>query len=317
MSTSNKYESARAGRMYENVDLIPFSEQLEQRLVPDSNDFIIERHTPGFFHTPYHHHTSVEINFLQKCEMSYSFSGSETNLKTERFTIFWGAAPHRVTKVSGQGQITNIYLSLGQFVRWGLPQELVDAILSGSIICAKSESNYDPMWFDRLFEERHKKSVAWRRNHLDEIETRLRRLALEGWTTLLRVPSHALQDEVTSKAMLHVEVMLSYIAENFSIPITVANVSESANLSVAQAGKLFRQVMGVSIKQHLTRARLSHARMLLTETNAKIAAVALDSGFTTLSAFYEAFTKANEQSPAAYRKQSAKSNPFIVQHSKL
>lgn len=317
MANSAVRSNSKNAHPQDEVDLIPFSEQVEQRLVPASNDYMIERHTPGFFHTPYHHHTSVEVNFLQNCEMSYSFSGSETTLVPERITVFWGAAPHRVANVTGKGQITNIYLSLGQFVRWGLPQDLVDAILTGSIICAKSDSTYDRMWFDRLIEERDQKSIAWRRTHLDEIELRLRRLALEGWDTLLKVPGHALQDEITSQAMLHVEAMLRHIADNFSIPITVANIAEAANLSVARAGKLFRQVMGVSIKQHLTRARLSHARMLLTETNAKVAAIALDSGFPTLSAFYEAFTKANGQTPAEYRKNAKKSNPFIAEHSRL
>jgi AraC-like DNA-binding protein len=317
MANSSARPDAKQSLLQDDVDLIPFSEQVEQRLVPASNDYMIERHEPGFFHTPYHHHTSVEVNFLQNCEMSYSFSGSETTLKPERITVFWGAAPHRVAGVNGKGQITNIYLSLGQFVRWGLPQDFVDAILTGSIICAKSESRYDPMWFDRLFEERGHKSIAWRRTHLDEIELRLRRLALEGWNTLLKVPGHALQDEITSQAMLYVEAMLRHIADNFTIPITVQEIAEAANLSASRGSALFRKVMGVSVKQHLMRARLSHARMLLTETDAKVASIALDSGFPTLSAFYDAFTKANGLTPAEYRKSANRSNPFIAEHSRI
>lgn len=301
----------------DDAELIPFSEQVDKTRVPAANDFMIERHVPGLFDTPYHHHTSVEVNFLQDCEMTYSFSGQEATLRPGRLTVFWGAAPHRVIGVSGQGQITNIYLSLGQFVRWGLPKDMVDAVLGGSIICARSTTAHDPMLLDRLFAERGQKSVAWRRTHLDEIEIRLRRMALEGWDTVLQLSGQTDEAEITSQAMLHVEAMLRYIADNFTIPISVEDIASAAHLSPARAGKLFRQVMGVSIKQQLLRARLSHSRMLLTETNAKVASIALDSGFPTLSAFYDAFAKANGQTPGQYRKAADRGNPFIAEHSRI
>lgn len=299
------------------ADLIPFSEQVDLTLVPAANDFLIERHVPTLFDTPYHHHTSVEVNFLQNCEMTYSFSGSPARLMGDRITVFWGAAPHRVTDVKGVGQITNIYLSLGQFVRWGLPTNLVDAILTGAVVCSTGGEPMDALLFDRLIDEKTQKSGAWRRMHLGEIEARLRRLALEGWSTLLPARAAPLQTEISSQAMMHVEAMLRYIADNFTISINVEDIAGAANLSVARGGHLFRQVMGVSIKKQLMRARLSHARMLLTETNAKVSSIALDSGFASLSAFYEAFAKANDISPAQYRRGAKRASTFVAEHSKL
>ncbi|HSF90697.1 MAG TPA: hypothetical protein VLA51_00685, partial [Paracoccaceae bacterium] len=199
-------------RFTDAVDLIPYSEQVDKTRVPAANDFLIERHTPTLFDTPYHHHTSVEVNFLQNCEMTYSFSGNEAALKADRITVFWGAAPHLVANVNGKGTITNIYLSLGQFVRWGLPAEMVDAILAGAVICSNEVSEFDPMLFQRLFTEREQKTAPWQRTHLAEIEIRLRRLALEGWTTLLAPRDAPVQMELTSQAMMHVEAMLRFIA---------------------------------------------------------------------------------------------------------
>lgn len=299
------------------ADLVPYSEQVDQTRVPAANDFLIERHVPTLFDAPYHHHTSVEVNFLQRCEMTYSFSGSPAQLTGDRITVFWGAAPHRVTNVDGVGLITNIYLSLGQFVRWGLPTELVDAVLSGAVISSKTEDPADRFLFDRLIAERENKSAAWRRVHLSEIEARLRRMALEGWSTLLTARAAPLPVELSAQAMMHVEAMLRFIADHFTIPINVEDIATASNLSATRASHLFRQVMGISIKQQLTRARLSHARMLLTETDAKVASIALDSGFASLSAFYEAFTKANKMSPAQYRTNGMRKNPFIAEHAKL
>lgn len=291
----------------DDIEVVPYCEQVDQLRVPRANDFIIERHRPRLFNAPFHHHTSVEINFLENCDMTYSFSGQAALLRSDRITVFWGAAPHRVSDVAGEGQITNIYLTLGQFVRWGLPKEMADAILAGAIICAKAPMENDRLWLDRLYAERDRKSLPWRRTHLAEIETRLRRLALEGWETVLTGQPPSEQIEFTAQTMLYVEGMLRYIADHFTIPMTVEDISKVANLSPSRAGKLFRDVMGVSIKQHVLRARLSHARMLLSETDAKIANIALDSGFPNLSNFYAAFVKSNAITPAAFRKKARRS----------
>jgi AraC-like DNA-binding protein len=299
------------------ADVIPYSEQVDQTRVPAANDYLIERHVPELFLAPYHHHTSVEINFLEICEMDYSFSGTQTTLAPGHLTVFWGAAPHVVTDVRGSGLITNIYLSLGQFIRWGLPTEFVDAILTGAVLSTTAPKATDKLFMDRLYSEQDHKSRLWRRLHLTEIENRLRRLALEGWTTLLAPRTAPTHGELTSQALLHVEAMLRHIADNFTIPINVNDIAAAANLSQGRASDLFKQVMGVTIRQQLQRARLSHARMQLTETDAKIASVALDSGFASLSTFYEAFTSANRMTPAQYRSQARRGNPFVAEHSSL
>ena len=67
---------------------------------------------------------------------------------------------------------------------------------------------------------------------------------------------------------------------------------------------LFRRVTGISIKEHITRTRMSHAQMLLSTSNEKIVTIAMDSGFGSLSAFYEAFQSRSNQTPAAFRRQA-------------
>lgn len=285
-------------------DIVPYSEQHDRDKLPAANHFIIERHVPELFDRPFHHHTSVEINFLENCDMTYSFSGAPVELRRGELTMFWGAQPHRVFHLSGRGRITNIYLSLGQFLRWGLPDKLVQAILAGTVLSAHPGSLRDNEFFDRLWSERTRNDAPWRRAHLDEIAARLRRLGLEGWQVRLDPDNASSILEADAKSRRHVEAILRYIADNFSRPVTVTDIAGAVNLSASRATELFRDLMGVSIKQHLTRTRLSHARMLLTESDAKIVSIALDSGFRTLSSFYTAFSAANGVSPAQYRKEA-------------
>lgn len=294
-------------------DIVPFSEQHERGKLPAANHFIIERHVPELFDRPFHHHTSVEINLLEECDLQYCFSGAAVSVPRGALTIFWGAQPHRVIQVTGRGRITNIYLSLGQFLRWHLPGGLVQAVLSGAVVSAPPNGLRDEDLFARLWAERGRNEAAWRRMHLGEIEARLRRLALEGWHTRLAPANSVGALGVDRGGMRHVEAVLRFVADNFSRPVTVSEIAEAVHLSPSRATPLFRKVMGMSIKQHLTRTRLSHARMLLTETDAKVVSIALDSGFRSLSSFYAAFTEAYATSPAQYRKAAqASADPIAV-----
>ena len=289
------------GENLKQSELEAVSERVDATRVPAPGSLLIERHRPQLFQTPYHHHTSVEINFLEHCALRYSFSGQKVKVDPGRLTIFWGAAPHRVIGVEGEGQTTNIYISLGQFLRWSLPPKLVEAVLSGCVVSAALSGDHDRLLFDRLFGERGRDDANWRKLHLSELECRLRRMGHEGWDTLMSEEAADRRMLSSSVSMLHVEGMLRYIADNFSRPITVIDVVGAVNVSQGHAMKLFRQVIGTSIKEQLTRTRLSHALMLLSDTDEKILTIALDSGFRSLSSFYEAFRTAKGISPGRYR----------------
>ncbi|NVK29519.1 MAG: helix-turn-helix domain-containing protein [Gammaproteobacteria bacterium] len=290
-------------------DHTPYAEHLDKSMVPQANDFIIQRHRPEPFDTPYHHHTSIEINYLRNCSMTYAFSDMEITLHPGRLSVFWGAAPHTVARVEGEGEITNIYLSLGQFVRWGLPTRLMESVLTGSVIVAEHTHLADQFLFDRLYLERDRKDEGWRRCHLDEIEARLRRFAMEAFTAHDISKKGFTNGNMSVLAVRHVEAMLRFISDHYTAQISVTQIAKSAHLSTSRARSLFREVMGVSIKQQLMRSRLSHARMLLAETNQKVATVAHESGFTTLSSFYDAFTKHYHMPPQRYRDSTKQATP--------
>ena len=67
------------------------------------------------------------------------------------------------------------------------------------------------------------------------------------------------------------------------------------------AMNLFKQVMGYSIKDHITMMKVNHARALLAETNRSILDVSLTTGFSAMSRFYESFHKLVGVTPHQYR----------------
>jgi AraC-like DNA-binding protein len=100
----------------------------------------------------------------------------------------------------------------------------------------------------------------------------------------------------------HVERMARFMAERFQEKISVAEVAAAAQLHPNYAMQLFQRYCGITIHDYLLQYRLTHAQRLLLATDEKIVDVALESGFGSLSTFYEAFTRLARKSPQEFRR---------------
>lgn len=272
--------------------------------VPAGETVLVERHSPRPFHAPYHHHASIELNYLIDCDMIYSFSGTKVKASRDHLTIFWGAIPHCVTEVIGRGETLNVYIDFSQLLGWNLPGGFIDALIGGDVFCAQIPDPVDALMIPRWAEEFKRNERGHRGLIAGEIEMRLRRLATGRWTTLRSGQKDARDAAGAGGKMRYVEEMLRFVADYYTSPITVADVADHVGLSQSYGMTLFRKVIGVPIKEHITRIRLSHAQMLLSGSDMKIVSIAMDSGFGSLSAFYEAFQSRAGQSPAAFRRNS-------------
>ena len=105
-------------------------------------------------------------------------------------------------------------------------------------------------------------------------------------------------------AVEHPEVAkaLRFIRENFRKDIGIADVVNATALSQRGLYKAFRKHLDSSIGSHILRERLACAQKYLLETNKKITAVALDSGFPGTATFYHAFKREFGMSPRQWRK---------------
>lgn len=288
------------------------SEYIEYNNVPEEHQILIEHHRPVNFTVPYHHHASIELNFLQGCSMSYSFSGSEVTIEPGHIVAFWAARPHRVIKVDGIGTITNVYVSLSQFLQWRLPASFVNTVLAGSVITTMHNSDLDRLLFQRFAIERQTNDSVLGELHNLEIESRLKRLAIEGWHTALRITNPNNPSVIGGNAIYHFERMLKFISEHYAVNISVQDVANHAGISKSYAIALFKKLLGRSIKEHLIDMRLIHAQMRLSETDDKILTIAIDSGFGSISSFYDVFHKRHKTSPAQFRKASLFENQTFV-----
>jgi len=275
----------------------------DYHLITQGRGIFLQHHVPTDMHEPYHAHPSIEINFLQNCDMDYSFGGRAVTVPRERFCIFWAAQPHRVLRVRGTGKITNAYVSLEEFWSWPLPKEFTDVIMSGGVVAADRTQRDDVLLAERLAREVRTTTDQMSRLHCLEFQSRITRLALTGWDIIAAPTSKNAATRIGGKAIVHFEKMLRYIATHYADPIKLRDVAQAAQVSDNYANTLFKKIIGTTVKSHITNVRVFRARMLLAETDDKIIGIALDCGFRSLSSFYDAFQQLAGTSPADFRSQ--------------
>lgn len=276
--------------------------RLEPSLVPSGGTPLVETIRPKRFVEPFHVHPSIEINFLDEVRFTHVFSGVDLPLPERRLILFWGSVPHRARAVSGNGTVTNVYLSLPQFLSNVADRPLIAALLRGDVIAARGSGNLDRAMLERFLAERNRPGQAWGLLHLQELAARLKRLSLEGWEVLHRAPDTGFSLAGALSSARHVRLMLEWMSEHYTEPQSITQIAAVASVSPSHGAEVFRTVTGTTPIAYLTALRLSHARAMLAGTGLPVAQIAADCGFGSLSRFYEAFGASEGCAPGEWRR---------------
>ncbi|RKM55166.1 AraC family transcriptional regulator [Butyrivibrio sp. X503] len=94
----------------------------------------------------------------------------------------------------------------------------------------------------------------------------------------------------------------NYIDSHRSDDLTVEQLAELAGFSKFHFERLFKNYMGISCYQYITKRRVMMAQELLGDTDLSVMDIALQSGFFSLSTFNRVFKEINKCSPTEFRK---------------
>jgi len=95
---------------------------------------------------------------------------------------------------------------------------------------------------------------------------------------------------------------LRFTWEHFHEPIHVGDLAKVAGMSLRGFQQAFAQHIGRSPRDELHRARIDHAKKLLTLTSKKTETVAAECGYPNINSFWVSFRKSAGISPAQYRR---------------
>ena len=267
--------------------------------------FFMQKHKPVVMNKT-HNHNHVEIMLPVRCAIHFATHAGLAVANDTELCMLWGQLPHRVTEIEGDGLIYIANMPLPEILSLDMPDDVLESLLSGQLVTAAHMRATDAAAFEGWvtdYEKGNRLSVELART---ELQCRLRRQTLEGWQ-LMRQNRDS--DTVTQKRnanhMGRIQRMIRFMAEQYTQPISVSDIAASGGVSDGYAMGLFQKSLGTSITSYLTKLRLYHAKSALLESDEKILTIAMDSGFGSLSRFYEVFTKQTGSTPQAYRQQQS------------
>lgn len=108
-------------------------------------------------------------------------------------------------------------------------------------------------------------------------------------------------DSKRSEYALKFQSLLTYIDENYMLPLTLEGIAESVGFSKYHFSRLFKQYTGYTFCDYITLRRIKVAEELLAQPNLSISQVASLAGFSSISTFNRLFKQYKEYSPSEYR----------------
>lgn len=112
------------------------------------------------------------------------------------------------------------------------------------------------------------------------------------------------EDSALSKQKEHTEkfmMVCNYIHEHYTEDLCLDNIAGLAGFSKYHFSRLFKNFTGLSFYKYLNKKRIEHAEKLLVDPELSITEVALQSGFSSLSAFIRMFKLIKNCTPTEFR----------------
>ncbi len=267
------------------------------RWIESPRHFFIEQHLADTM-TSAHWHDHIEINLLLAGEMRYLFNGKQEHVEAGRLVLFWAAIPHQTIFVTPDSPLVCIYLPLVDFLALPIEAAARQAVLQGAFIHQPAPSTLASAAGVRWIGEWEHGDAARRQLVMDEVRVSVRRLILD------HADGESGRSAVTALAgpgIRYTQALTDLISTHYAEALTLNSIAKLARVHPTTANRAFRDVLGISVMEYLTRFRLSQAMQRLAETNDPIVEIAHDCGFGSTARFYDIFKRRTENTPRQFR----------------
>ena len=258
----------------------------------------------GFFEPRYwrnylHEHSFFEICYAYAGRGTFLMNGVLYSVQAGEVFVAKPSEPHEI--ISSEDDPLGIYFWSYTLVppQPGSPSHPLDALMHAFVESHAWVSSHAPAMhrtLEMLTDEIGRKEPGY----ADVIDALVMKLLVD---TARAVTDLNLPDDLPahnpSEAV--VKDIARYLRDNYSRPLAIRDGAAQVHLSERHTNRLFRQVMGVSIKDYLTEFRLGVAKQLLLNRQMSVTEIAYASGYQDVRHFITLFRRRTGLTPAVYR----------------
>ena len=106
---------------------------------------------------------------------------------------------------------------------------------------------------------------------------------------------------VNASSLARLQMMMQFIHSNYPESISLLDIAKVGEVSISTALNLFRNVLNTSPVNYLICYRLRKAALLLTNTEKKVSAISIETGFSNTDYFCKTFKRMYSLTPTEYR----------------
>jgi len=237
----------------------------------------------------------IALHLLEKGALRVVLAtGDHFEMAPLQLTVTWGAIPHRVEWLKETTVLCQC-IPLPWVLHWQLTAAFCGPLLAGHALAEAdpAEGQHDQHMLRRWVELLAHPSDEKRRIVLLEIESRMRRLALNYQTTN-RPPLMAEPNKI--------EQAIQLIAKRFADLPNLPALAAELGVHPSYLSTLFKRSTGQTLSHYITEYRLAYACGLLVSTTDKIIDIAYAAGFGSVSQFHTQFQRYRGCSPRRYRR---------------
>ncbi|MCM3629461.1 AraC family transcriptional regulator [Paenibacillus glycanilyticus] len=252
-----------------------------------------------------HWHEELQMTLVTKGKLTIQVNGIDHDLEYGQAIFINKSVLHIVTQLTPDGE----------YVSFNFPEKLLafysDSAMEKSYVLPYTNSYLlsieikgDAAWENQILQilwgMKHEfdKKTSWGWQYEVAIRT------VQLWLILI---SHiSLSSEESSKhnrrEQERLQLMLSFIHQNYTNPITLKEIADVAHLSVSECTRSFKKSIHVTPYDYLVKYRIKKSCDLLESTDKAITEIAQRVGFNHVNHFIQSFKKHRDLTPKDFRK---------------
>lgn len=257
------------------------------------------------FYMANHTHSSMEIMYVISGECRVEVERQDFQMKKHQFIFIDSEVPHRlIVEKNKPCRMLNLEFALTEMNRTFPPiNELAEESKELQELLVMKEAYHFLKDRNGVFHSL-RNLVLELDSQMNDTSDNYLMVHILFTQLLLLIARNVVQakNESTQLSNLYLKKVIEYLHENYDYDIRIEHLSAITHLHPNYIHRIFKESMGCTIIEYLTKIRIEKAKMLITQTDIPITKVASFIGMNSSQYFSKVFKKHIGITPSALRK---------------